>query len=85
MNGCRVPGFKNCPSHELLTEEGLIKPPGEIKQWLSANGYEEGKPVVTNCNTGMTASLLAYAIDGVIEETPRLYGVSFDFDSLLLM
>lgn len=44
---------------------------------LFANGYKSDHPVVTICNTGMQASMLAHIISIAVPETsPRVYNVS---------
>ncbi|CAO4379375.1 unnamed protein product [Caenorhabditis nigoni] len=78
VNGCRIAGFKNLPSSELLTKEGTLKSEEEIKSWLTKNGYVENQPVVTSCNAGIQAALLAYVIDTVKPSStpPRVYNGS---------
>lgn len=77
VNGSNIPGFKSAPAAELVNENGLMKGAEEIRQWLSANGYKRDQPVVTNCNTGMQAAMLAFAIDLAYPDvTPRVYNGS---------
>ncbi|VDM53148.1 unnamed protein product [Angiostrongylus costaricensis] len=75
--GSNIPGFKNIPAAELIDEKGVMKNPEEIRQWLYANGYRQDQPVVTMCNTGMQAAMLAYAVDTVLPGvSPRVYNGS---------
>ncbi|KJH47390.1 rhodanese-like protein [Dictyocaulus viviparus] len=77
VTGSNIPGFKNMPAVELIDDKGLIKSPQEITQWLSSNGYQQGQPVVTLCNSGMQASMLAYVMDAILPHvSPRVYNGS---------
>ncbi|CAI4223238.1 unnamed protein product [Auanema sp. JU1783] len=77
VSGSHIPGFKNTPSVELLTKDGLMKSDSEIKKWGLSNGLIEGQPVIINCNTGMQASLLSYAIEDTFSgPKPRVYNGS---------
>ncbi|KAJ1349716.1 hypothetical protein KIN20_005340 [Parelaphostrongylus tenuis] len=47
------------------------------REKLYANGYQKDQPVVTICNTGMQAAMLAYAIDIALPGvSPRVYNGS---------
>ncbi|VDL84409.1 unnamed protein product [Nippostrongylus brasiliensis] len=77
VGGSNIPGFKNTPAAELLDENGVLKSTAEIKEWLATNGYKHGQPIVTNCNTGMQAAMLAFAIDLVYPDVSlRVYNGS---------
>ncbi|EPB66348.1 hypothetical protein ANCCEY_14560 [Ancylostoma ceylanicum] len=78
VGGSNIPGFKNAPAAELVNDNGQLKSKDEIRQWLYANGYKSDKPVVTLCNTGMQASMLAQIISYAVPEiSPRVYNASF--------
>jgi thiosulfate/3-mercaptopyruvate sulfurtransferase len=75
--GCRIPGTHNVPSNELVGPDGLLLPQEEIKTKLSEAGFDEKKPTITYCNTGMQASLLSTILDDVYPNAPiRLYNGS---------
>ncbi|EYC11302.1 hypothetical protein Y032_0051g2130 [Ancylostoma ceylanicum] len=77
VGGSNIPGFKNAPAAELVNDNGQLKSKDEIRQWLYANGYKSDKPVVTLCNTGMQASMLAQIISYAVPEiSPRVYNGS---------
>lgn len=46
---------------------------------LEKNGYDKSKPIVTNCNVGLTAAFLSYAIEDAVKNIPRLYNVRMFF------
>uniref|UniRef100_A0AC34F766 Rhodanese domain-containing protein n=1 Tax=Panagrolaimus sp. ES5 TaxID=591445 RepID=A0AC34F766_9BILA len=75
--GCRIPGTHNVPSNELVGLDGLLLPQNEIKAKLSEVGFDENKPTITLCNTGMQASLLSAVLDDVYPNAHvRLYNGS---------
>ncbi|EFP05702.1 hypothetical protein CRE_27334 [Caenorhabditis remanei] len=78
VNGSRIAGFKNLPSSELLSKNGTLKSEDEIRSWITENGYVENQPVITSCNAGIQAALLAYVIDAVKPSSvpPRVYNGS---------
>ncbi|KAK6053197.1 hypothetical protein COOONC_09299 [Cooperia oncophora] len=77
VSGSNIPGYKNVPAAELVNENGVMKSPEEIRQVLLQNGYKAGQPIVTNCNTGMQAAMLAFGIKMAYpDESPRVYNVS---------
>ncbi|CAJ0563858.1 unnamed protein product, partial [Mesorhabditis spiculigera] len=76
-DAAHIPGFLNLPVGEMFTDEGTIKDPAMIKAWLEENGFSAGKPTVTQCMTGMQASLLAYGIEYALpDHRPRLHSGS---------
>jgi 3-mercaptopyruvate sulfurtransferase SseA len=75
--GSRIPGTHNVPSNELIGPDGLLLPEEKIKAKLSEVGFDEKKPTITYCNTGMTASLLSTVLDDIYPNSPvRLYNGS---------
>jgi thiosulfate/3-mercaptopyruvate sulfurtransferase len=57
-----VPGSLNLPSTDLLSPEGTMLPADELAARFAAAGITADKPVVTSCGSGITASLLAFAL-----------------------
>ena len=57
-----IPGSLNVPYDVLLNEDGTFKSPPQIKAVFEAAGLENGKPVVTTCGSGVTASILSLAL-----------------------
>ncbi|KHJ87524.1 hypothetical protein OESDEN_12700 [Oesophagostomum dentatum] len=77
VRGSKIAGFKNAPAIELILENGQLKSADQIRQWLIENGYNSKQPIVTLCNTGMQAAMLAHIIETAIPETsPRVYNGS---------
>ncbi|KAL6742917.1 hypothetical protein Aduo_016011 [Ancylostoma duodenale] len=69
VKGTHIPGFKNMPAAELV-EEGVVRSPEEIRDWLTLHGFKPDRPTVILCNLGVQASMLAYAIETVFPHNP---------------
>jgi thiosulfate/3-mercaptopyruvate sulfurtransferase len=57
-----IPGSLNLPYDELYQKDGMLLPPQELKAKFEAAGLDLGKPVVTSCGSGVTASVLALGL-----------------------
>ena len=58
-----MPGALNLPFDRLLTAEGRMKPPEEIAAAFEAAGIDPARPVIATCGSGVTASVLALALE----------------------
>ena len=58
-----IPGARNVHFAQLFGEDGTYRSPEEIREVFRAAGIDPGKPVVTSCNSGMTACVLAFGLD----------------------
>ncbi|CAJ0590048.1 unnamed protein product [Cylicocyclus nassatus] len=77
VKGSHIPGFKNAPAVDLINENGELKSFEDIREWFTQKGYKPNHPVVTICNTGMQASMLAHIMEIAVPETsPRVYNGS---------
>lgn len=65
VGGSNLPGTKSAPAAEMFTKDGLLKPTDELRKWLSSCGLEKGKTVITMCNRGLQASMVAFAVENV--------------------
>jgi len=57
-----IPGSRNLPSSELLAPDGTVLPPGALLARLAAAGADGSRPVVTSCGSGVSATLIAFAL-----------------------
>ncbi len=55
-----IPGSKNLPFGELFEEDGTWKSGDDLKAAFEAAGVDLDKPLVTSCNSGMTAAVLYF-------------------------
>ena len=62
LRGGHIPGSLNLPSDTLLRPDGTLLPPGELRKRFEAAGVDFARPVATTCGSGITASVLAFAL-----------------------
>ena len=58
-----IPGSKNVPYGSVLNEDGTMKDAGELRAVLEAAGVDLKKPAITTCGSGISASVLALALE----------------------
>jgi thiosulfate/3-mercaptopyruvate sulfurtransferase len=57
-----IPGAHNLTYSRLINQDGTLKSASELETLLHEAGVDLGKPVVTSCGSGITASVLALAL-----------------------
>jgi thiosulfate/3-mercaptopyruvate sulfurtransferase len=57
-----IPGSRNLPIGRLFNDDGTYKDKDAIRAEFEAAGIDVTKPVVTTCGSGITASVLAFAL-----------------------
>ncbi|OWY13347.1 3-mercaptopyruvate sulfurtransferase [Thioclava sp. F34-6] len=72
-----IPGSRNLPFGELLTPEGTFKSPDEIKALFKAAGVDLSKPAITTCGSGVSAAILALALEIIGKSDWSLYDGSW--------
>jgi thiosulfate/3-mercaptopyruvate sulfurtransferase len=72
-----MPGARNLPFTELLTKEGTMRPPDEIRSVFAERGIDMGRPVVASCGSGVTACVIALALATTGEATTAVYDGSW--------
>ena len=72
-----IPGAHNLPHAKLLNKDGTLKSPREIERLFEAAGADLGKPVVTSCGSGITASVLALALAEIGHRKTAVYDGSW--------
>ena len=58
-----IPGSKNVPFGQLLNEDGTMKAPDALRAEFEAAGVDLTKPAITSCGSGVTACILALAME----------------------
>src|SRR5690606_19188875 len=71
-----IPGSRNLPFDTLIAD-GRLKPRDELEKAIREAGIDPEKPVVTSCGSGVTAAVLALALDTVGAKTVALYDGSW--------
>lgn len=57
-----IPGSANVPIGRLFNADGTYKSKDELRAAFEAAGVDVSKPIVTTCGSGVTASVLAFAL-----------------------
>ncbi|HHY48510.1 MAG TPA: 3-mercaptopyruvate sulfurtransferase [Alphaproteobacteria bacterium] len=58
-----IPGARNVPYSELTDERGVLKPAEALRAIFAREGVALDRPIVTYCGTGVTAAILALALE----------------------
>lgn len=72
-----MPGARNIPHTDLLAADGTMKSRSELRAIFLAAGYSDGKPVITTCGSGVTAAVLALALERIGAADVGLYDGSW--------
>ncbi|SEW38727.1 thiosulfate/3-mercaptopyruvate sulfurtransferase [Cognatiyoonia koreensis] len=72
-----IPGSVNLPFSDLLNEDGTMKPPNTLRTLFNDAGADLGKPVITTCGSGVTAAVLALALERIGKTDFSLYDGSW--------
>jgi len=76
QNG-RIPGAKNLPFTEVFNADGTWKSPEALREILSTAGIDLAAPVTTTCGSGVTASVLLFAMHLAGKDDAALYDGSW--------
>ena len=72
-----IPGARNVPYTRMLREDGTYRSPESIRGEFAEAGVDLGRPVVTSCNSGMTATVLLFALALADKHDAALYDGSW--------
>ena len=72
-----IPGSRNVPFSDLLNNDKTMKSPQETRAVFEAAGVVLGKPVITTCGSGVTAAVLALALERMGHTNWSLYDGSW--------
>jgi len=71
-----MPGSLNLPFVDIV-EHGRLKPPDALKAEFAAHGVDLRKPIITSCGSGVTAAILALAVEEAGGKVEGLYDGSW--------
>ncbi|GFE48981.1 sulfurtransferase [Roseobacter cerasinus] len=72
-----VPGSRNLPFTELLNDDKTMKSPDACRAVFETAGVDLGKPIITSCGSGVTAAILALALERMGHTQWSLYDGSW--------
>jgi len=73
----RIPGSMNLPYGDLFAQDGTFRSPQELRAAFEAAGIDLDRPVVTTCGSGVTASVLLFALHLIGKSDAALYDGSW--------
>ncbi len=73
----RIPNSKNVFFKSLLNADGTLKPNTELTAIFKAQGVDLNRPIITSCGSGVTASVLALALQKIGHTNHALYDGSW--------
>jgi thiosulfate/3-mercaptopyruvate sulfurtransferase len=73
----RIPGALNLPHAALFNPDGTYLAPDALRAAFTAAGIDLARPIVTTCGSGVTASVLMFALHLVGVEGAALYDGSW--------
>jgi thiosulfate/3-mercaptopyruvate sulfurtransferase len=62
LRGGHMPGARNIPFNQLLTVDGTMLPPDQLRARFAQAGADGTRPVVTSCGTGVSAAVLTLGL-----------------------
>ena len=77
MASGHIPGARNVPHSDLFNPDGTMKDEKALKAAFESAGVDLAKPVVTSCNSGMTATVLAFGLHRLGKDDVALYDGSW--------
>ena len=72
-----IPGSKNIPYATVLHPDGTMKDEDALRAVFGAAGVDLKKPVITTCGSGITAAILALALERTGHRNHALYDGSW--------
>jgi thiosulfate/3-mercaptopyruvate sulfurtransferase len=73
-----VPGARNVPYTDLLDQASRFRPPGELRARLESAGVDLDRPAIAYCNGGVSATVVAHAIELAGGAPPAVYDGSWN-------
>lgn len=72
-----IPGSRNVPFNLLLNADKTMKSPEETAELFKTAGIDTTKPIITTCGSGITAAILALALERMGHSSWSLYDGSW--------
>ncbi|MFT4150046.1 MAG: 3-mercaptopyruvate sulfurtransferase [Paracoccaceae bacterium] len=72
-----IPGARNVPFGTVLNADGTMKSPEALRGVFQAAGVDLSRPAITSCGSGVTAAVLALALERIGHRNWSLYDGSW--------
>jgi thiosulfate/3-mercaptopyruvate sulfurtransferase len=76
LRGGHMPGARNVPFNTLV-ENGQLKPDADLRAVFAKAGVDPAKPIVTSCGSGLTAAIVALALQQIGARDVAVYDGSW--------
>ncbi|WP_086607971.1 sulfurtransferase [Erythrobacter donghaensis] len=73
----RIPGALNLPFNALFNPDGTYKSPSELRALFEGAGVDLSQPLTATCGSGVTASVLLFALHLIGVDSAGLYDGSW--------
>jgi thiosulfate/3-mercaptopyruvate sulfurtransferase len=73
----RIPGALNLPFTAVLNPDGTYKAPAELRAAFTGAGIDLSQPIIATCGSGVTASVLLFALHLIGVDSAALYDGSW--------
>lgn len=73
----RIPGSFNVPFNSLFEADGTFKSPADLTAAFERAGVDLSRPIITTCGSGVTASVLLFALELIGKTDTALYDGSW--------
>ena len=77
LPGGHIPGARNLFFRDLYRPDGTFKPRGELRVAFARAGVDLVRPIVASCGSGVTASVLLFALHLIGVDEAALYDGSW--------
>lgn len=77
LPGGHIPGSRNLFFRDLYNADGTFKPNDQLREAFASAGIDLDRPIVTSCGSGVTASVLLFALHRLGIEDAALYDGSW--------
>ena len=77
LRGGHIPGSKSVPLTTLMSADGTMKSPDDLKLVFENAGVDLAKPAITSCGSGVTAAAINLALERAGHRQHALYDGSW--------
>lgn len=77
LPGGHIPGARNLFFRDLFRDDGTYRPVPELRAAVAKAGLDPDRPIVASCGSGMTASVVLFALHLIGRDDTALYDGSW--------
>ena len=77
LPGGHIPGARNLFFRDLFRDDGTYRPIPELRTAVAKAGLDPARPIVASCGSGMTASVVLFALHLIGRDDTALYDGSW--------